>query len=278
MIKILMIFSFLLQENIYVIVKINGTAVLENMTVIRQLKPGDRLTENDIQNIHFKNNSILRLASQRGTFLLKQNSKLNNPVDSNLSLASELRNELIPTLVTGEMKSRAGRLSNLTEAQTYFSSFKDSMNSMLVIDSFYIDVSKEFFTDTTDFFFFSYMYNNEKINKKISWRTNHNDLQLCFNKNISLIDGKDLNIHHIYNAKLYFLKHADNESILISPLNINYETFTTIKPELSLLTEGLGVDKNNIPSSEQINYINDYFSAYYGRIDNDKIKTLIKQL
>ena len=278
MIKILLFTLCLTQLDEYVIVKMSGTATLESKNVSVRLKPGDRIKDADIQNIHCDNSSVLRLASQKGTFLLKHNTKLSDPLKGNFSLATELRNELVPTHVSGELKSRAGLLNNLTGAQTFFSIFKDSINPMLVIDSLCIDVSKEFFTDTTDFFFFSYTYNNETINKKIPWKMDRHNLQLCLNKSISLIDGKNLNIYHIYNASLYFFKHTDKQAILISPINIDYETLSNIRLELLLLTEALGINKTEVASSKQINFIHDYLEAYYGHIDKEKLTNLIELL
>ncbi len=267
----LMISLVTTQTEYYVVANIQGKALALRDNVNIEVTLGLKLYPDD--KIHFSiPSTIIRLAGKGGTFTVKQESDFSNRTQKSSDFWSVLRNGLLPTQKTGQLKSRAGLISNEVEAEAFFKPFSDKTKPLLILDTLLVEASQIYFTDTaSNFFYLSYKKGQEEINKKIPWKKSHSLLYLSFDQRLMLVDGKKTGNAELLNTKLYFFQKKLGKSFFVSDLNIKIFQLSTVLPELCILAKALDLpqDSKNV-SKEQVDLLVNYLNSYYASIDAEE--------
>ncbi len=146
------------------------------------------------------------LSSSRGRFVIQQGATTTDKGE----LAYALSSVLSPA--RGKLSTRAGGINNKLDFEKKFAG-----EAVAILgNTFKVAVSPSAYPmDESHFFYASYLYNGEEINKKLS---NEGDSLVVDVPTFYAIDGKPIDPSATSEAKLFYFDAAKEESTLITPL------------------------------------------------------------
>ncbi len=167
---------------------------------------------------------------------------------------------------SARLSTRSGLLLNIIDLQSHF-----GKERYAVLGSTRLPISPDSFPQNEKtFFFLSYSYNGEMVNKKLSFL---GDTLILNASEILQVDGKAINDADISNTQLKY-KGATGV-IVVSTARFTFPNETEVKSSLAVLNDNLvkqGVTKDN-----RISEMYAFVCEYYGSVDKDNLKLWLEK-
>ncbi|UXX79721.1 hypothetical protein N7E81_01170 [Reichenbachiella carrageenanivorans] len=257
LIIILLILAFQsAQAQQYTIIHVIGK-IYDNQTQT-YLKSGTKLTDDSKLKFETPHARAAALSNTRGRYVIQHQTTQAERSD----LAYTLSTVLAPA--RGKMSTRSGSINNQMD---FVKKFGEGPLA-IVGGRLATAISPTAYpTDDTHFFYASFLFNNEAINKKLDVIDN----QLVFDiKSFYTIDGITIDPKQTSETTLYYYDSNKEESIAITSLDFEVVS----DDELSHIAKAMG-ELNN---TEQVNAIREIVTALYGACQADQIKAAIQNL
>jgi hypothetical protein len=227
----------------YKVIKVDGQIVFQKTNV--DMKLGDVFMPGTPLDFKTAQSRAAVISSLKGRFVL--------------SSSEQGQTNILPA--ANNVSSRAGALINLIDLQNHFS------GKYLVIGEMRLQLGKEAFPmDESNFFYLTYMHNNESIRKKLSF---DGDYLILNKEEIFKVDGKAIAVEE--KEMTMFYRQGD-ESKKIG-------TFTPVFPELGSLkteVEIIMAEYGDKDAATQIKEITAYLNEFYGNPQKDNLGAWLK--
>ncbi len=246
-IKLLLIALFLNANSLLAIDKYTVVKVLGSITIKKtgaNLKQGDIILANEPIDFKSPEAKASVISAEKGRFILTANSNA-------LSGLSNVKSNLLPPM--GNISSRSGLILNLADLKTNFT------ENYLILKQVELAVGKSAFPmNDSSFFYFSYVYNQENINKKLAYK---NDTLLIIEKELFLIDG--LAVAHAESTAVKLNYKSGKSSLFITNFNVITPNNDQIIKEIKIILE----QSKNKNYKTILNDVTSYFTEFYGKTD-----------
>jgi len=254
LISLLLLFAASLYSQIpYKVITVNGEIVATKANIT--LQNGVEINSDDNFDFRKPNSRAAMINSERGRVVLTEQ----NATDAFAKAA------FAPAI--SSISSRGGSASSVADLKSIFE------EKVLIIDKMELKVGTDIFPMMDEkFFFIRYTYNNETINKKLSFRAD----TLIIDKNeVFTIDGKLVESPEVKEFNIYYYsKNNDNaESLLINTFEPIFVNTNQLKPEVDIIINEL----NGKPFDTILAEVYDYLNSFYGKIDKDCLSTWLKK-
>lgn len=246
------------------------TAQAQNYTVIHvigkiydsksntYLKSGSKLSEDSKLKFETPNARAAALSSSRGRYVIQKEEKQGRSSD----LAYTLSAVLSPA--RGKMSTRAGGINNQMDFIKKFGA-----GPIAIIGGKYATAvsATSYPSDDTRFFYASYIFNGETINKKLQVI----DGKLTFEtKTFFTVDGIAIDEKQASEIKLFYYDSEKEESSEITSLD-----FAIIsESEFSSITNSLG----ELNEEERIKSLQEIISSLYGSCESASIEAALQAM
>lgn len=232
-----------LESDDYRVIKVNGH--------IFYVSKGSEMAQGDVfspkEQLKFKTDD-----SKAAVISKVHGRKILSPKNGKTSKAT-----LLPPM--NNISSRSGGLNNLIDLKNHFD------GNYLVLERSELKISDESFPmNDKAFFFLSYSYNGETINKKLS----HDGDKLILSKEeIFKIDGKAIDVDELEKVELAYL--SDKSKTPINTFKLVSPNTETILPEIQIINEEISDD------SKRVEEITSYLNEYYGKANKANLSEWI---
>lgn len=232
------------QDN-FKVIKVNGTIVLKDKGT--SLETGTVFSEKEDLLFRSDDASAAVINSKRGRLILTSNSH---------DLSNAKSNFLPPMY---NISSRGGALINLIDIQNHFA------GKYVVLEKLKIEINKSNFPmDNDHFFYLSYTYKGEEINKKLEYA---GDTLILDKKSLLTVDGNP--IPSPDNTKIRLFYRKGSESLRISEFDLIFPDNIQLKSEVGIILDEI----KEKPLKEKVGEIEGYITQYYGKIYRDNLTT-----
>ncbi len=248
---IFLITTLSLQAQNYKVIKVDGDILYKKNDA--PLLQGSSFTEGEQFLFKSQNSRAAVIKPGKGRFILK-------PDNSNLAFAKA---NLAPAM--SNISTRAGALINKVDLESHFS------GKYVIIDKVILKIgTTEFPMNENQFFYISYKYKGENVNKKLSFI---NDSLIIDRKELLTIDGQPIPNPNITDMEIKYLdKTQNNKNILISTFLPVFPDLNTLKEEINMIIDSFHDKNNDQKIKEIISYINDF----YGKPDKENLEHWLK--
>ena len=166
----------------------------------------------------------------------------------------------------GNISSRAGALNNRLDLKNHF------YGKYVILGQLEVEINSNAFPmSDSQFFYISYVYNSEPINKKLDFKGD----TLIINKDSLLkVDGKSIKNEDITEMKLmYYTKSKGKVSIITIS-----DSFYPVFPNEKELKEELNIVLNALPEkADKAKAVADYINEVYGKVSSDNVAAWYKK-
>lgn len=151
------------------------------------------------------------------------------------------------------ISTRGTAVASTAELQHLFT------GNMIIIDRLELKINSQYYPmDDKNFFYINYIYENEPVNKRLSFK---NDIMIVDKAELFSIDGNPIDHSGVENLKLfYYVKQNIPESTLIAEFDMGFVDGEQIKPEVQIIVQEL----NEKPFDVIITEVHEYLKAFYG--------------
>jgi len=172
----------------------------------------------------------------------------------------EAQPNFVPAM--SNISTRAGLINNTIELKNHFS------GNYLIINKVKIKISPSVYPmNDTSFFYLTYTYKDEKINKKLAFVS---DSLIIDRQSLFTIDGRPIPDPDIKEMKLYYL--SGNKSVFISEFYPVFPELSTFKAETVILLNEL----SGLTYNQKLDEILAYFNEWYGKPNSENVKEWLK--
>lgn len=243
----------------YVAVHVRGKILINDNQAV--LKMGDKFTDEDKVVFSSANAMAVVMSSSRGRLILK-NEKSEETSEISYLVAS------IVSPTKGQLSTRSGKILNYVDLKNHI-----SQESFVILDTTRIQISNNLYLlDEKHFFFLTYNYNNELINKKL----NQDGQEILFDRMICAIDGKPINAEDINSARLFYYNAEEKVKLEIGSMNLVFIDSIMLKKQLQFL-----IDVNDQPidlqSSSWVTEFQGFISDSYGFVSKESVQNWINK-
>jgi hypothetical protein len=236
------------QDN-FKVIKVNGTILIKSKGT--SLETGTSFSEKEDLLFRTEDATASVINSKRGRLIL---------TNSNHNLSDSKSNFLPPMY---NISSRGGSLINMIDLQNHFS------GKYVILGKEKIELNRNNFPmDNDHFFYLSYIYKGEEINKKLSF----SDDTLIIDKNsLYTVDGNP--IPSPDNTKIKLFYRNSNESVRINE-------FDLIFPDTKQLKNEVGIILDEIKSKsfkDKLNEVDSYINEFYGKIYREELAVWLQK-
>ena len=227
------------QEN-FKVIRVNGVILLKAKGT--SLETGTVFSEKEDLLFRTDDATASVINSKRGRIIL---------TSKNHDLASA-RSNYLPAMYN--IASRAGSLINIIDLQNHFS------GNYVVLEKQSLLIDKSNFPmDSDHFFFLSYVYKGEIINKKLKFS---GDNLIIDKADLYTVDGKPIPSPDNTAITLFYKKGPEN--IRINRFELIFPETTQLKKEVQIIVDEMVKE----PDKVKVNEINAYISENYGKVYN----------
>ncbi|MEP3388669.1 MAG: hypothetical protein ABJO02_10805 [Reichenbachiella sp.] len=222
------------------------------------LKSGSKLSEDSKLRFDTPNARAAALSSSRGRYVIQKQSNQGSSSD----LAYTLSAVLSPA--RGKMSTRAGGINNQMDFVKKFAE-----GPIAIVGGRYATAvsATSYPSDDTRFFYASYLFNGEAINKKLDVI----DGSLVFDTNtFYAVDGIAIEAKQTTDTKLFYYDSEKEESTEITSLNfavVSNAEFESIKNSLADLSD-----------EEQLKSLQEIISSLYGSCELANIEAALQAM
>jgi hypothetical protein len=235
------------------VITVNGEIVATKANIT--LENGVEIYSDDNFDFRKPNSRAAMINSERGRVVLTEQN------------ASDAFSKAAFAPAISSVSARSGAVSSIAELKSIFD------DKLLIIECIKLKVgSAEFPMEDNKFFFIRYTYNDEIINKKLSFNLD----TLIIDKNeLFTVDGKAIESQNINQFNLYYHQKGSEqpESILINAFEPIFVSTKQLKPEIDIIFEEFKGKSFDIILSE----VYDYLNSFYGKVDRGYIEKWLKK-
>ena len=228
----------------YKVIKVDGKIIFQKTNV--DMKQGDVFMPGTALDFTTPQSRAAIISSLKGRFVL--------------SAAEQGETNILPA--ANNVSSRAGALINLVDLQNHFS------GKYLVIGEMRLQLGREAFPmDESNFFYLTYMHNDEQIRKKLA---SQDDYLVLNKEEIFKIDGQPIEVTE-KEMTLFYRQGTESKKI---------GTFTPIFPDPAGLkgeVEVIIAEYADKDAATQIKEITSYLNEFYGSPQKDNLGTWLKE-
>lgn len=221
------------------------------------LQRGDKISENDKLQFQSADAKAAMLSTSKGRYVIQKDATTGN-ADNSLSYA--LKSIIMP--VKGQMSTRAGGINNTIDFQKQLG----SETIAWVGDQYKVNVSSTSYpTNDNKFFYVSYSYKGESINKMIAPAQD----QLIFTKNeLYSVDDQPIEPAEAKEMVLYYYDADSEEATFITPLKFRVVSNQEVKSLESSIPE-------SVVGDEKLQMLYDFITSLYGKCDLTQVSAAI---
>lgn len=244
-------FQVYAQDN-YKVIKVNGSITIKSSG--KGLSTGTVFSDNEYLIFGQPTAKAAVINPEKGRFVI---------TPSNADDLMNSKSNFIPGLSNIASRASLKSLDDFIDIRDYFSG--DYMifdTTVFVVNNFEYKM-----TDTT-FFYCRYKYNNEEINKKISFQ---NDSMLILKNDLLSIDGNPVPSDSINALQLFYYQKNENKSTLINTFNPIFAG-EQLKAEVQVILDELS-DKSFEEKFESV-YL--YIIEFYCHPDEANLRVWLK--
>jgi hypothetical protein len=204
-----------LAQNIYHVLNTKG--IIKIKKTGNTLKTNDQISDKDVLIFSKATDAVAVISTKNGRMILRPKQ---NPKSSELiCVVSEILNP-----GTGRLSARNGSITNAIEIQKYFSD--DSLN---ILGTTKVWISPMAYPmNAENFFFVRYTWQGQSINKKLSF---NKDSLILNASELYKVDGKNISVVEISDAKLYYKKGSSN--LMVCTFTISFPDETKVNETIS---------------------------------------------
>lgn len=233
----------MLAADQYKVIKVDGKIVFQKTK--SDMKQGDVFLPGTLLDFMTPQARAAVISSLKGRFVL--------------SAAEQGQTNILPA--ANNVSSRAGALINLVDLQNHFS------GKYLVIGEMKLQLGKEAFPmDDQNFFYLTYMHNDEQIRKKLS---SDGEFLILDKSEIFKVDGEPIAVTE---KEMTIFYRQGNESKKIGVFTPVFPDLSDLKGELEIIIEEFE-DKD---ASTQVKEITAYLNEFYGSPQKDNLGLWLK--
>jgi hypothetical protein len=263
--------KFVPMKNILIILLLFGTTFLkaQDYTAIHvigkiympdkkaYLQRGDKISENDKLQFQSADAKAAMLSTSKGRYVIQKDAAVST---SDNSLSYALKSIIMP--VKGQMSTRSGGINNSMDFQKQLG----SETIAWIGDQYSVNVSPSSYpTNDSKFFYVSYSYKGESINKMIAPGQD----QLVFIKNdLYSVDDNTIEPAEAKEMVLYYYDAESEEATFVSPLKFRVVT----AQELKSLESSIPI---SIIGDEKLQMLHDFITSLYGKCDISQISEVL---
>jgi hypothetical protein len=227
----------------YKVIKVDGEIVL--VKTGKNLATGLVFGENEKLNFITPQSKAAVISPTKGRMILAYDN------------ASKSGANYLPAM--SNISTRQGSILNLLDLKNNFT------GKYVILDRIEIELSApEFPMNEDNFFYITYLYNNEAINKKLKY----NGQKLIIDKTeLFTVDGSPIPNPNVTDVKLYYFKD-NHSSLFINEFNPVFPNLETLKQEVQLIADGL----KGKTKSEILDEVISYLSDFYGKADKENVR------
>ena len=230
----------------YKVIKVNGEIIVKRSG--KQLITGDEVLASTPLDFKTAEARAAVVSPTKGRFVLtaaSQGGKTN----------------LVPGM--NNVASRSGALLNVIDLQNHFS------GDYVILDKNRLKISKEAYPmNDKSFFFLRFSYNNETINKRLSFS---GDTLILERSSIFSIDNKPVQILETMPCMLFYRNGEANENRNISSFTAVFPDLESLEAEMRILME----NNHGKKASEKMDEVMGYVTEFYGKADKDNLQRWI---
>ena len=235
--------NLLSQEN-YRVIKVNGQIIYVNTG--NNMSQGDVFSEDENLSFGTQNSRAAVINPSTGRFIL---------TPENYDDLSSGNSNFLPAM--SNLSTRGGAINNLADLQSQFTDYLTIFHSA----SYHINPNA-FPMNDNSFFYLTFKYKGEDINKKLDFKGTKLTLA---RETILKVDGQPVQEIEFPIFTLYYLD--DGEQNLISDFAIIFPEPEEINPEIQIIIdESKGKSYNAI-----VNDISGYVFEFYGKPDKEDV-------
>jgi hypothetical protein len=221
------------------------------------LKSGTRLSESSQLKFETPTARAAVLSSSRGRYVIQKKGAATNQSDLSYALSSVL------APARGKLSTRAGGINNQMDFKKKF----DEGTTAWLGNTYQVEVSNTSYPlDESHFFYVSYLYNGEAINKKLEGK----DGIVTFDKSFFAIDGQAIDPSMTSELTLFYYNADQEESSQITSLDFIVVSLDELRTILDGLSELSDEEKNNA--------LIEIIQSMYGKTSAKEIEAAIKSL
>jgi len=230
------------QEN-FKVIKVNGTIVLKAKGT--SLETGTVFSSKEDLLFRSDDATAAVINSQQGRLILT--SKNHDLTDA--------RTNQMPSMYN--IGTRSVTLPGGSEIEDYFSGKHVVLEKeAVIVDGLTYPMNED------HFFFLRYVYNNEEINKKLSFS---GDTLFVDKSTLFTVDGKPIPSADKTSIKLYY--HRGSQSVAISEFDLIFPDMTQLTKEVEIILSEIQGKSSN----EKVAEIDSYIKDFYGKISRDNL-------
>ncbi len=248
----LLILSFgILYAQDYRVIKVDGDIVYKKND--NPLQKGSSFKAGEQFLFKSKNARAAVILAGKGRFILQ-------PDNSDLAFAKA---NLAPAM--SNMSSRSGALVNRVDLENYFS------GNYVILNKVKLKISSTIFPmNDNQFFYVSYMYRGERIDKLLS---HEDDILVLDKKELLKIDGKAIDGSEVSEMKLKYMNRKENNGrVTISAFTPVFPNMKQLKEEVQIVLDGFSKSSKEDKIKEVLMFINDF----YGKYDKEDVVSWLK--
>ena len=235
------------------VITVNGEIIATKANVT--LQNGIEVSSDDNFDFRKPNSRAAMINSERGRIVLTEQN------------ASDAFSKAAFAPPISSISSRSATLSNIADLKNTFD------DKVLIIESMKLKVgADEFPMEDNKFFYIRYTYNDETVNKKLTFV---NDTLIIDKDELFSVDGKAIDNSGVNQVSLYYYRKGEQkpESILINTFEPVFVNSQQLKPEIDIIYKELKGKSSEMLLSE----IYDYLNMFYGKIDKEDLKVWLKK-
>ena len=243
-----------IQAQNYTVIHVIGK--IYDTSTSSYLKSGSKLSESSELKFETSDARAAALSSSRGRYVIQKQSNQSGSND----LAYTLSAVLAPA--RGKMSTRAGGINNQMDFAKKFGE-----NPVAIVGGTYSTAisNTAYPSDENRFFYASYLYKGESINKKLD--VINGELQFDV-KTFYAVDGVSIDPNETSDCKLFYYDSDKEESMEITSLDFNIVNDEDLKSMISSLED--------TSPEEQITSLQEIISSLYGSCDETQLKATVE--
>lgn len=233
----------LVETDKYKVIHVDGRIIFQKTNA--DMKQGDIFVSGTLLKFLSNDSRAAVISSIKGRFVL--------------SASEKGQTKILPA--ANNISSRSGALINLIDLQNHF------LGDYLVLDKMKLEIGEvNYPMNETNFFYLSYLYNGEKINKKLSYENNN----LIIDKDeIFKIDGQAIPYDELA-MTLYY--RQGNSPVKISEFKPVFPNLDELKSEITIIRDEFADKSNEV----QIQEITAYLAEFYGKPQKENLAIWLK--
>jgi hypothetical protein len=211
----------------YYVTRVKGVAFKTGSK--QPLKTGDSVLLSEQLQFQSYADYVIVVHPTKGRFVIVKDQPASTPINSKILVF--INENIKPANTVKIMAGRAGGINGLVDLKVHINAnaIADTFRAVLA-DSFVVKLNATAFPSSgNDFFYLSYPFNGETINKKLSFQKNKdgdNTVNLVIDRQVFSINGKFVVPQGLLYATLFYMRNSQPQEVggiqIVAPAHTDY--------------------------------------------------------